>query len=76
MSTPWGNYGEAYKAIHDAIIGSLAAAPEGKKITKNAFTWNPDGTLATLKAYDGAELLFTLTFTWNPDGTLQQVART
>jgi hypothetical protein len=70
----YGQYAKAYEAIHSALR-DLMAIPPGKKITKLAFTWNVDGTLETLKAYDGAELLFTLTFTWNVDGTLKEVAR-
>jgi hypothetical protein len=70
----YGQYSEAYRAIHSALSG-LMAPPPGKKITKLAFTWNAD-TVATIKAYDGADLLFTLTFTWNDDGTLAQVERT
>jgi hypothetical protein len=70
----YGRYDEAYKAIHSAL-SSIACAPPGRKITKFAFTWNSDGTLATLRAYDGADLLFTLTFTWNADGTLQDITR-
>ena len=71
----YGRYDEAYKAIHSAL-SSIACAPPGRKITKFAFTWNPDGTLQTLKVYNGNELLFTLTFTWNADETLAQVERT
>jgi hypothetical protein len=67
----WGG-----ESIHNAILSQIASAPLGKKITKFAFTWNPDGTLQTLKFYDGSELLFTLTFTWNADGMLVQVERT
>jgi hypothetical protein len=67
----WGG-----ESIHNAILSQLTSAPLGKKITKFAFTWNPDGTLQTLKVYNGDELLFTLTFTWNADGTLAQVERT
>jgi hypothetical protein len=67
----WGG-----ESIHNAILSQLASAPLGKKITRFAFTWNPDETLQTLKVYDGNELLFTLTFTWNDDGTLAQVERT
>jgi hypothetical protein len=67
----WGG-----ESIHNAILSQLTSAPLGKKITKFTFTWNPDGTLQTLKFYDGSELLFTLTFTWNADGTLVQVERT
>lgn len=67
----WGG-----ESIHNAILSQLTSAPLGKKITKFAFTWNLDETLQTLKAYEGDELLFTLTFTWNADGTLAQVERT
>ena len=65
----------AGESIHNAILSQLTSAPLGKKITKFAFTWNPDATLQTLKVYDSDELLFTLTFTWNIDGTLKEVSR-
>jgi len=71
---PYGRYDEAYRAIHSALM-DITASPPGKKITKLAFTWNVNGVLATLKAYDGDGLLFTLTFTWNADGTLKEAAR-
>lgn len=71
----YGRYEEAYRAIHSAVSG-LMAPPPSRKLTKAAFSWNVDGTLASLKAYDGVDLLFTLTFTWNADGTLKEVART
>lgn len=70
----YGRYAEAYEAIHSALR-NLTVPPFRKKITKFAFTWNVNGTLATLAAYDGAELLFTLTFSWNIDSTLQSVER-
>jgi len=69
----YGRYDEAYKAIHSALM-DITCPPPGRRITKLAFTWNVDGTIASLRAYDGANLLFTLTFTWN--GTLSEVART
>jgi hypothetical protein len=72
---PYGQFDKAYQAIHSALSG-LMAAPPGKKVTKLGFTWNADGSLATLKVYDSAELLFTLTFSWNVDGSLREVART
>ena len=71
----YGRYEEAYRAIHSALM-DIACPPPGRKITKLAFTWNVDGTLATLTAYDGTDLLFTLAFTWNLDGSLKEVART
>ncbi len=71
----YGRYEEAYRAIHSALM-DITCPPVGRKITKLAFTWNVDGTLATLKAYDGNDMLFTLAFTWNMDGSLKEVART
>jgi membrane protein involved in colicin uptake len=68
----WGG-----ESIHNAILSNLTSAPTGKKICKLEFTWNPDGTIATIKFFgENNELLFTLSFIWNPDGTLQSVART
>ena len=72
---PYGRYEEAYKAIHSALM-DLTCPPPGRKLTKLGFTWNLDGTLQSLLAYDGADLLFTLAFTWNAEGTLREVART
>ena len=60
----YGRYDEAYKAIHSALM-DITCPPPGRRITKLAFTWKVDGTIASLRAYDGANLLFTLTFTWN-----------
>jgi hypothetical protein len=74
MAVAYGRYEESFKAIHSALL-DIMAPPSGKRITKLAFTWNPNGTLATLKAYDGEELLFTLTFSWNAEGALQSVTR-
>ncbi len=71
---PYGRYEEAYKAIHSALM-DLTCPPPGHKLTKLGFSWAPDGTLTSLRGYDGADLLFTLTFTWNPDGSLMEVAR-
>jgi hypothetical protein len=59
----------AGESIHDAILSTLTSAPIGKKITKLIGTQNPNGAIATIKAYQDTELLFTLTFTWNEDGT-------
>ena len=70
----YGRYDEAYKAIHSALNG-IMAAPSGKKITKLAFTWNANGTTSTLSAYNDSELLFTLSFAWNGNGTLQTITR-
>lgn len=70
----YGQYAEAYRAIHSAL-SDLMAPPPGKKITKLAFTWTAGGNVETIKTYDGTELLFTLTFSWNVDGTLKEVAR-
>lgn len=74
MSFPYGRYEEAFRAIHSALCGLMAPVP-GRKVTKLEFTWNADGSLAILKAYDGAALVFTLGFSWNVGGTLQEVSR-
>ncbi len=71
---PYGQYSEAYRAIHSALM-DLMSPPPGHKLTKLGFNWNVDGTLASLNAYDGASLVFTLIFVWNVDGTLREVAR-
>ena len=71
----YGRYEDAYRAIHSSL-SDLTAPPPGKKITKMSMSWNVDGTLHTLQAFDGAEAIFLLTFTWNLDGTLQTVERT
>jgi hypothetical protein len=71
----YNRYDEAYRAIHSALM-DIGCPPPGRKITKLAFTWNGDGTLAALWAYDGGDPLFTLAFAWNVDGTLKEVART
>ncbi len=68
----WSHYDEAYKAIFDA---AQALASVKTDLTKLEFTWNADGTLATLKAFKGSEVLYTLAFAWNADGTLQSVTR-
>jgi len=68
----WSDYARAYKAIFDA---TQAIASVTTDLTKLEFTWNPDGTLATLKAHKGAKLLYTLSFSWNADGTLESVSR-
>jgi len=58
----WGNYREAYKAIHDAIRSGLASVSEGKTLTKIEFGEDAAGNIKEIKFYDGEELLFTLTF--------------
>jgi hypothetical protein len=70
----YGRYDEAYRAIHSAL-SDLTCPPPGKKLTKMGFSWNQNGTLATLRAYEGDVLLFTLSFSWNLDGTLSEVTR-
>jgi hypothetical protein len=69
----YNRYDEAYRAIHSALM-DIACPPPGRKITRLAFAWSVKGDLSSLKAYDGADLLFTLTFTW--DDNLREVART
>jgi hypothetical protein len=75
MSVPYWKYEDAFKAIHSALSSLLAPGP-GKRMTRIAFDWNADATLAALRAYDDAILIFTLSFSWNVDGTLKEVSRT
>lgn len=74
MAVEWGQYAQAFKAIHDAMRSGLAKAPEGKNVTKIGFWEDANGDIKYIKFYDGAELLFTLEFsntgaaaseTWN-----------
>jgi hypothetical protein len=51
-----------------AALAGIMAPPKDKKVTKLVGTKNPDETIATIKAYQDTELLFTLTFTWTADG--------
>ena len=62
MSVEWGQYAQAFKAIHDAMRSGLAKAPEGKNVMKIGFWEDADGNIKYIKFYDGAELLFTLEF--------------
>jgi hypothetical protein len=71
----YGQYAKSFEAIHSALRDIMAPSP-GKKTTKLAGTWNPDGSLKTLAVSDGSELLFTLAFAWNDDGSFKEVART
>jgi len=71
--TVWSDYARAYKAIFDAAQGIASVTTD---VTKLEFTWNPDGSLATLKAKRGDIVLYTLIFEWNPDGTLKSISRT
>ena len=71
--TAYGDSSAAARAIHSALYG-LEAAPPGHRITKWAFTWNVDGTIATAIAYEDAVVLFTLTYAW-VGGNLQDVVR-
>lgn len=71
----YNRYDEAYRAIHSALM-DIACPPPGRKITRIAFTYSVEGNISSLKAYDGADLLFTLMFKWGVENTLSEVART
>jgi len=62
MGVEWGQYAQAFKAIHDAMRSGLAKAPEGKNVTKIGFWEDANGNIKYIKFYDDAELLFTLEF--------------
>jgi hypothetical protein len=53
------------ESIHNAILSTLASAPLGTKVTSLSFTYNADGSVNTIKFYQGTTLLFTLTFSYS-----------
>ena len=71
----WGQYAEAYKAIHDAIRSLLTSAPEGKVVTKIEFTYDIDGDIETIIFKQGTESLFTLTFGYDESKNLTSITR-
>jgi hypothetical protein len=71
----YGNYADAFKAIHSSL-NNLGAPPPGHKITGYDFVWNLDGTIRTIQVFDGEEIIFTIDFVWNLDGTIRNVERT
>jgi|GEM_PF-861619 hypothetical protein len=71
----YGSSESASRAIHSALSG-LGVPPPGCRVTRLEFTWTTAKFMETLKAYEGADLLFTLTFTWNTDGTPAGIERT
>jgi len=63
-------------------IGSIASPVDPYSLTsktkvldKIEFTYNADGTVATVKGYEGANLKYTLTFTWTAAGSLTNIVR-
>jgi hypothetical protein len=45
-------------------VSKLTEPQKGRMISQIAFTWNVDGTVATMVYYDGNMPIFTLTFTY------------
>lgn len=62
-------------ALGQDLFG-IMLPPAGKTITKTDYTWNADGAVETLKAYEDSTLLFTLAYTYNGDKTLKEITRT
>lgn len=71
----WGNYGEAYKAIHDAIRSALTSSPEGKTVDSIDFTYDADGDITTIAFKEGAATLFTLTFAYDANKNISNITR-
>jgi len=69
----WGRYQEAYKAIHDAILGKITGTSE--PIDKIDFTYNADGNVETVKFCVGASVKFTLTFGYDANKKLTSITR-
>ena len=67
------NYSAAQKAIY-AALSSITAPPPGQVVTEVDFTWNGDGTVATIVYKNGSNTILTLTFTYN-SGQLQSLVR-
>lgn len=57
-----------------SVLSGLTDVTSGHKATKVEFTWNGDGTVNTIKYYDGADLLFTLTFAYS-GGNVSSITR-
>ena len=76
----WGNYAEAYKAIHDKLEEIKANIYDLLAVVFNVdevdYNWNSDGTLNTEVYKKDGDNILTLTYTWNADGTLNKVVRT
>ena len=62
----YGDSAASARAIHSALSSIVAPLP-GHRITKDAATWNLNGTLATYSAYEGTTLLFTIAYFWTVD---------
>jgi len=62
----WGNYTEAYKAIHDSIHG--IRTPHNVSITRN-----PAGYITQLQVTNGA-VTKTITITRNPANFIEQIS--
>jgi hypothetical protein len=62
--------------IDPRVTTDLMRVPDGKVISQYDFTYNASGNVATIKAYDGAELLFTLTFSYDATNRITSIART
>ncbi|MEM3617296.1 MAG: RHS repeat domain-containing protein [Candidatus Bathyarchaeia archaeon] len=65
--------GEFVKVVSGQL--GIMEPPEGRKITKLEFSYDENGNLSTLKAYEGSELLFTLTLTYDSNQNLVSVTR-
>jgi hypothetical protein len=66
QTVQYGDSAASARAIHSALSSLVAPLP-GRRITKDAATWNLNGTLATYSAYEDATLLFTITYSWTAD---------
>jgi len=69
----WSRYDEAYKAIHDKLPYDLRS--QVQNCDKIEFAYDAEGDLFTLKFYDGANLLLTLTFNYDAEKKLTSIVR-
>lgn len=72
---PWGQYQKAYKEIVYSIRSGIAAPYTDNKITKFELTYDANGNVSTIKAYDNATLLYTLTFAYDANQNVASIVR-
>lgn len=62
-------------ALIGAGVSRLTEPQKGRTVSHIDFTWNADGTVATMMFYDGVMPIFTLTFTYVA-GNVTNIVRT
>jgi hypothetical protein len=71
-----GRQEAALEGTRNAVTDMMWIPHGFYKITKIVFTYNANQLIETLKAYQDATLMFTLTFTYNGDFKVTEIVRT